>query len=167
MLIRDEGHRTLRNLTAAYKALDRAGALLYPADHAHPIKEAQRLRAEQYAANGDVLGGIVEYVKSRISDEGADQIAFRSADPLAFTTDPEMRPILEDACWFCWEAYRKNFSPLVNDAPFCATTAPDGSLQLTYWTTLGKKASESRRRRRIGVIQSSEQRGLTHQMPNS
>ncbi len=105
------GHWTLRNLTAAYNELDKAGALLYPANHSHPIKEAQRLRAEQYAANGDVLGGIVEYVKGRVSDEAADQIAFTLADPLAFTTDPEMRPILEEACWFCWEAYRKDYSP--------------------------------------------------------
>jgi hypothetical protein len=33
------------------------------------LKEAQRLRAEQLAANGDGLGGIVEYVKVRISEE--------------------------------------------------------------------------------------------------
>ena len=52
------GHWTLQNLTVAYKTLDRAGALLYPSNHAHTIKEAQKLRGEQYAANGDVLGGI-------------------------------------------------------------------------------------------------------------
>lgn len=28
-----------------------------------------------------------------------------------FTTDPQMRPILEEACLFCWEAYRKDYSP--------------------------------------------------------
>ena len=105
------GHWTLRNLTAAYKALERAGALVYPSNHAHPIKEAQRLRAEQYAANGDVLSGIVEYVRRRISEDAADQVAFSLADPIEFTSDPEMRPILEEACWFCWEAYRKDYSP--------------------------------------------------------
>jgi hypothetical protein len=105
------GHWTLQNLTAAYKTLDRAGALMYPSNHDHPIKEAQRLRAEQYAANGDVVGGIVEYVKGRISEEAADQVAFSLADPIEFTSDPEMRPILEVACWFCWEAYRKDYSP--------------------------------------------------------
>ena len=105
------GHWTLSNLTAAYKALDRAGALEYPANHSRPLKETQRLRAEQLAANGDVLGGIVEYVKGRISEEAADEAAFSLADPLAFTTDPQMRPILEEACYFCWEAYRKDYSP--------------------------------------------------------
>lgn len=53
----------------------------------------------------------MEYVKGRISDDAADQVAFTLADPLAFTSDPEMRPILEEACWFCWEAYRKDYSP--------------------------------------------------------
>jgi hypothetical protein len=105
------GHWTLQNLTAAYKSLDRVGALEYPANHSRPLKEAQRLRAEQLAANGDVLAGIVEYVKGGISEEAADQVAFTLADPLAFTTDPKMRPILEEACWFCWEAYRKDYSP--------------------------------------------------------
>ena len=105
------GYWTLSNLTAAYKALDRVGALEYPANHARPLKEAQRLRAEQLAANGDVLGGIVEYVKGRISEEAGYEIAFTLDDPLAFTTDPAMRPILEEACYFCWEAYRKDYSP--------------------------------------------------------
>jgi len=63
------------------------------------------------AANGDVLGGIVEYVKGRISEEAGYEVAFTLADPLAFTTDPRMRPILEEACWFCWQAYRKDYSP--------------------------------------------------------
>lgn len=105
------GHWTLSNLTAAYKALDRVGALEYPANHARPLKEGQRLRAEQLSANGDVLGGIVEYVKGRISEEAGYEVAFTLEDPLAFTADPEMRPILEEACWFCWEAYRKDYSP--------------------------------------------------------
>ena len=105
------GQWTLQNLTAAYKALDKVGALEYPANHSRPLKEAQRLRAEQLAANGDVLGGIVEYVKGRISEEAGYEVAFTLEDPLAFTTDPEMRPILEEACLFCWEAYRKDFSP--------------------------------------------------------
>jgi hypothetical protein len=110
-LLISEGHWTLENLTAAYKVLDRAGALEYPANQSHPLKETQRLRAEQLAANGDVLGGIVEYVKGRISEEAADEAAFTLADPLSFTTDPQMRPILEEACFFCWEAYRKDYSP--------------------------------------------------------
>jgi hypothetical protein len=57
------GHWTLQNLTSAYKALDRVGALQYPANHTRPLKEARRLRAAQVAANGDLLGAIVEYVK--------------------------------------------------------------------------------------------------------
>jgi hypothetical protein len=105
------GHWTLENLTAAFRTLDRVGALEYPVNQPRPLKEAQRLRAEQLAANGDVLGGIVEYVKGRISEEAADEAAFTLADPLAFTTDPQMRPILEEACFFCWEAYRKDYSP--------------------------------------------------------
>jgi hypothetical protein len=105
------GQWTLQNLTAAYKSLDRVGALEYPPNHARPLKATQRLRAEQLAANGDVLGGIVEYVKGRISEEAGYEVAFTLEDPLAFTTDPEMRPILEEACLFCWEAYRKDYSP--------------------------------------------------------
>ena len=112
------GHWTLPNLTAAYKSLDRVGALLYPANHSRPLKEAQRLRAEQFAANGDVLGGIVEYVKGRISEEAADEVAFSLADPLSFTSNPEMRPILEEACLFCWEAYRKDYSPSADRRAF-------------------------------------------------
>lgn len=105
------GHWTLQNLTAAYKALDRVGALEYASNTPRPIKEAQRLRAEQLSANGDVLGGIVEYVKGRISEEAGYEVAFTLEDPLAFTTDPQMRPILEEACFLCWEAYRKDYSP--------------------------------------------------------
>jgi hypothetical protein len=102
---------TLQNLSAAYKSLDRVGALEYPANHARPLKAAQRLRAEQLAANGDVLGGIVEYVKGRISEEAGYEVAFTLEDPLDFSADPQMRPILEEACLFCWEAYRKDYSP--------------------------------------------------------
>jgi hypothetical protein len=87
------GHWTLPNLTAAYKALDRVGALEYPANRSHPLKEAERLRAEQLAANGDVLGGIVEYVKGRISEDAANEVAFSLADPVSFTSNPEMRLI--------------------------------------------------------------------------
>jgi len=105
------GHWTLPNLTAAYKSLDRVGALEYPANHSRPLTTAQRLRAEQRAANGDILGGIVEYVKGRISEDAGYEVAFTLADPLEFTSDPQMRPILEEACWYCWEAYRKDYSP--------------------------------------------------------
>ena len=56
------------------RALDRVGALEYPANQSRPLTEAQRLRAEQLAANGEVLGGIVEYVKGRISEEAADKL---------------------------------------------------------------------------------------------
>jgi hypothetical protein len=117
-LLINGGHWTLQNLTAAYCALDRAGALEYPSNHARPLKEAQRLRAEQLAANGDVLGGIVEYVKGRISEEAAFEAAFALEDPLSFTSDPQMRPILEEACLFCWEAYRKDYSPSVSRRDF-------------------------------------------------
>jgi hypothetical protein len=110
-LLINNGYWTLANLEAAYKALDRVGALEYPANQARPLTEVQRLRAEQLAANGDVLGGIVEYVKGRISEDAADQVAFSLPDPIEFTSDPAMRPILEEACWFCWEAYRKDYSP--------------------------------------------------------
>jgi hypothetical protein len=43
-------HWNLQNLTAAFKALDRVGALEYPANHARPLKKAQRLRSAQLAA---------------------------------------------------------------------------------------------------------------------
>jgi hypothetical protein len=102
---------TVENLTAAFRALDRVGALEYPSNHARPLKAAQRLRAEQLAANGDVLGGIVEYVKGRISEEAGYEVAFTLEDPLEFTTDPAMRPILEEACMFAWETYKKDYSP--------------------------------------------------------
>ena len=105
------GYWSLENLTAAYKALDRVGALEYPANHSRPLKEAQRLRAAQLAANGDVIGAIAAYVQGRVSEEAAYEVAFTLEDPLAFTTDPKMRPILEEACYFCWENYRKDFSP--------------------------------------------------------
>ncbi len=105
------GFFTLENLTRAFRALDRVGALEYPSNHAHPLKETQRLRAAQLAANGDVLGGIVEYVKGRISEEAGYEVAFTLEDPLAFTSDPKMRPILEEACYFCWQNYRRDFSP--------------------------------------------------------
>src|SRR5260221_4364509 len=105
------GSWTFPDLTATFRTLHRAGDLEYPANHARPLKEAQRLRAEQLAANGDVLGAIVEYVKGRISEEEAYEIAFSLEEPLAFTADPKMRPILEEACLFCWEAYRKDYSP--------------------------------------------------------
>jgi hypothetical protein len=105
------GFWTVANLEAAYKALDRVGALEYPSNHSRPLKESQRLRAAQLAANGDVLGGIVEYVKGRISEEAGYEVAFTLDDPLAFTTDPEKRPILEEACLFCWENYRRDYSP--------------------------------------------------------
>jgi hypothetical protein len=102
---------TVENLTAAFRALDRVGALEYPANHSRPLKEAQRLRAAQLAANGDVLGGIVAYVQGRISEEAAFEVAFTLEDPLAFTADPKNQPILEEACLFCWEHYRKDYSP--------------------------------------------------------
>jgi hypothetical protein len=105
------GQWTLQNLTEAFGQLDRVGALEYPANHSRPLREAQRLRAEQLSANGDVISGIVEYVKGRISEEAALEVAFTLEDPLAFTTDPKMRPLLEEACHFYWEAYRKDYSP--------------------------------------------------------
>ncbi len=44
------GNWTLPNLKAAYKAVDRVGALEYPANHPRPLSATQRLRAEQVAA---------------------------------------------------------------------------------------------------------------------
>jgi hypothetical protein len=117
LLIAD-GQWTLHNLTAAYKALDRVGALEYPVNHARPLKEAQRLRAAQLAANGDVLGAIVEYVKGRIGEDAAFDVAFALEDPFDFTSDPNNRPILEEACFFSWEHYRTDYSPTADRRRF-------------------------------------------------
>jgi hypothetical protein len=76
------GFFTLENLTAAFRALDRVGALEYPANHSRPLKETQRLRAAQLASNGDVLSGIVAYVKGRISEDAGYEVAFTLEDPL-------------------------------------------------------------------------------------
>jgi hypothetical protein len=105
------GYWTLENLTTAYKALDRVGALEYPVNHSRPLREAQRLRAAQLAANGDVVGGIAAYVEGRVSEGAAFEVAFVLEDPLSFTSDPKNQPILEEACFFCWEHYRKDYSP--------------------------------------------------------
>ncbi|MGD1082492.1 MAG: hypothetical protein ABR881_29600 [Candidatus Sulfotelmatobacter sp.] len=105
------GHWTLPNLTASYKTLDRAGALEYPANHARPLKETQRLRSAQLAANGDVLGAITQYVEGRLGQEAGYQAAFALDDPFVFTTDPKIRPFLEEAVFFAWENYRKDYSP--------------------------------------------------------
>ena len=71
-----------------------------------PFRDELRL-----AANGEVLGGIVEYVKGRIGEDAAFEVAFSLEDPLDFTTNPKNRPVLEEACYFCWEHYRKDYSP--------------------------------------------------------
>jgi hypothetical protein len=110
-LLINGGYFTVENLTAAFRALDRVGALEYPPNHARPLKEAQRLRAAQLSANSDVLGGIVEYVKGRIGEDAAFEVAFSFEDPLDFTTNPKNQPVLEGACYFCWEHYRKDYSP--------------------------------------------------------
>jgi hypothetical protein len=69
------GYFTVENLTAAFRALDRVGALEYPPNQDRPLKESQRLRAAQLAGNGDVLGGIVEYVKGRVCEDAAYEVA--------------------------------------------------------------------------------------------
>lgn len=117
-LLINGGFFTLDNLNAVFRALDRAGILEYPPNHSRPLKEAQRLRAAQLAANGDVLGAIVEYVKGRISEEAGYEVAFTLEDPFDFTTDPQMRPILEEACFYCWENYRKDYSPTADRRRF-------------------------------------------------
>jgi hypothetical protein len=112
------GYWTLQNLTAAYKSLDRVGALEYPPNHARPLKEAQRLRAAQLAANGDVVSAIAEYVKGRIGEEAAFEVAFSLESPLDFTADPKNQPILQEACFFCWEHYRTDYSPTPSTRKF-------------------------------------------------
>jgi hypothetical protein len=81
------------------------------ASRACPGKEAQRLRAAQLAANGDVLGAITQYVEGRLGEEAGYHAAFVLDDPLAFTTDPKIRPVLEEAVAFCWENEGKDYSP--------------------------------------------------------
>jgi hypothetical protein len=76
------GHWTLPNLTSAFQSLDRVGALQYPANHTRPLTAAQRLRSAQLAANNDVLGAIVEYVKGRVGEDAAFEVAFSLDDPL-------------------------------------------------------------------------------------
>jgi hypothetical protein len=110
-LLISSGFFTVENLTAAFRALDRVGALEYPPNQDRPLKEAQRLRAAQLAANGEVLGGIVEYVKGRIGEDAAFEVAFSLEDPLYFTSDPKNQPVLQEACYFCWEHYRQDYSP--------------------------------------------------------
>lgn len=105
------GYWTLQNLTRAYKELDQIGALEYPANHARPLKESERLRSAQLAANGDVIGAISNYVKGRIGEDAAFEVAFELQDPLSFTSDPKNRVILEEACYFCWEHYRVDYTP--------------------------------------------------------
>jgi hypothetical protein len=110
-LLIDGGYWTVENLTRAFKALDRAGALEYPSNHPRPLKEAQRVRIQQLAANGDVLGAITQYVEGRLGEDAGYQAAFVLDDPVALTTDPQIRPVLEEAVFYCWECARHNYSP--------------------------------------------------------
>jgi hypothetical protein len=103
------GHWTLQNLTEAYKGLDRVGALEYPVNHSRPLRAGQRLRAEQLSANGDVFGSIVEYVRRRISEESALEVAFTLEDPLAFNTDLKMHKAMCEVASECGEIF---FAPL-------------------------------------------------------
>ena len=80
----------------------------------------------------------MEYVKGRISEEAGYEVAFTLADPLTFTTDPAMRPILEEACWFCWEAYRKDYHHRPSGDNFSAIIAVVASSPSHSWTQPGR-----------------------------
>ena len=105
------GHWTLQNLESAFRALKRAGVLEYPSNYARPLTEAQRIRVQQLAANGDVLGAISAYVEGRFGQDAGFQVAFVLDDPDYFITDPKVRPVLQEAVFFVWENSRKDYSP--------------------------------------------------------
>ena len=110
-LLIEGGYWTVENLTRAFNALDRAGALEYPSNRPHPLKEAQRVRVQQLAANGDVLGAITLYVEGRLGEDAGFQAAFALDDPYSFAADPQTHAILEEAVYYCWELYRHDYSP--------------------------------------------------------
>lgn len=102
---------TLPEIEGAYQQLLRDGELEVPANQPRNLSAAEKIRIEQIVASGDLLGGIIEYVKGRVGQDVADQITFNLADPEAFASDPANRPIFEEAAWFCWIAARPAFAP--------------------------------------------------------
>jgi hypothetical protein len=56
--------------------------------------------------------------KGRIGEDAAFDVTFALEDPFDFTIDPKNQPILEEACYFCWEHYRTDYSPTTERRKF-------------------------------------------------
>jgi hypothetical protein len=102
---------TLSELTQTFNHLYREGELETASNEPRYLSAAEKIRCEQIAASGQLLEAIIEYIKLSVGEDIADQVAFNMIDPTAFVSDPANRPIFEEACWFCWQAARPEFSP--------------------------------------------------------
>lgn len=107
------GYFTVENLTAAFKALSRAGALQVRPDQPRSLTQHQLRAIALQAGSGDVDGAISKYLLLRAPEDAAE--AFLSAptlvDALDEIADPSLANIVREAVWYCWEQGRPNYSP--------------------------------------------------------
>ena len=108
------GYFTVSNLTAAFKALHRVGALQVRPDQPRSLTQHQLRAIALQAGSGDVDGAISKYLLLRSPEDAAD--AFLNAPTLSEAldeiADPSLANIVREAVWYCWEQGRPNYSPL-------------------------------------------------------
>jgi len=107
------GYWTVDNLTAAFKALNRAAALQVRPDQPRHLTEHQLRAIALQAGSGDVDGAISKYLLLRAPEEAAE--AFLNATTINHAlneiADPSLANIVREAVWFCWEQGRPGYSP--------------------------------------------------------
>jgi hypothetical protein len=107
------GFWTVENLTAAFKALSRAGALEVRPDQPRRLTEHQLRTIALQAGSGDVDGAISKYLLLRAPENAAEAFlaAPTLADALDEIADPALARVVDEAVWFCWQQGRPNYSP--------------------------------------------------------
>jgi hypothetical protein len=133
------GFWNLPNLTAAFQALSRDGALERDPADPRPLSEHQRRSIALQASTGDIDGAISRYLHQRLPEPVANHLveAFGQEDVFDQLADPQWKKIVEEAVWYCWSYGRSNYSPTNERKQFMQTyiagRIPTGPLLDQAW----------------------------------
>jgi hypothetical protein len=114
------GFWTTENLTAAYNALSRAGALQVRPDQPRKLTERDLRAIALQAGAGDIEGAISRYLLLRAPADTKELFlsAPTMADALDEIADPAIADIVSEAVWFCWQQGRAEYSPSADRRSF-------------------------------------------------
>lgn len=160
------GFWTVENLTSVYEALDRSGELEAKPGLPRQLTEHQKRMVAMEATTGNVELAICRYLQFRLPEEIADEVIdlFSTEEVMDRLADPELKEIVAEAVYFCWEHSRCEYCPTAERRNalrmYVGNRIPTVRLLDAAWAAVQRTETDAARTSLLGRIREPDAEGI-------